>query len=121
MGFNHAVFTQVREVLGDFDLRGIEDVLKVADAERPLCKEMQDAQPRLVAEAFVNFDQLHDRSIYRAEDIRQQEYRMGIERFLRGYATRVPPRPGKASVILCKMIRASASSTPAANRKVLKP
>jgi hypothetical protein len=53
------MLAEVGEVLGDPDLRRGENVLEVADAEGPVTQEMEDAQAGFVAEAFVDFDQLH--------------------------------------------------------------
>lgn len=50
---------EVSEMFGDGDLGKIQDVLKIADAERSLGEEMQDAQPGFVAEAFVDLEQIH--------------------------------------------------------------
>jgi hypothetical protein len=59
MGFHHSILAEIGEVLRDFDLGGVEDFLKMADAKRAIRQEMQNAEPRFIAEAFVNFEQLH--------------------------------------------------------------
>lgn len=48
----------VTQVLGDFDLWLAENVLEMTDAERTFGQQMQDAQPRRITEALVNFGQL---------------------------------------------------------------
>ena len=57
--FEQAVRLQVAQVLGDVDLRFLEHRLKMADAKWRLREQVQDAEPRLVAEALVDFNQLH--------------------------------------------------------------
>ncbi len=59
VGFDHCALAEVGEVLRDFDLRSGENGLEMADAKRAMRKQMQDAQARLITEAFVNFDQVH--------------------------------------------------------------
>jgi hypothetical protein len=59
VGIDHAVLTEIGEVLGYLYLRGGEDFLEMADAERLICKEVEDAQAGFIAEAFVDFDQGH--------------------------------------------------------------
>ena len=54
--FNESVRLQVAQVLGDVDLRLLENGLEVADAKRSLGEQVQDAEPRLVAEALINLD-----------------------------------------------------------------
>ena len=49
-------------MLGNFCLRNLEDVLKVTDTKRPLCKQMDNAQPRCVAEALIYLDQVHNQT-----------------------------------------------------------
>jgi hypothetical protein len=58
-GMDEAVLAEVGEVLGDFDLGGAEDVLEMADAKGPVGEEMKDAEAGLVAEAFVDLDEVH--------------------------------------------------------------
>ena len=53
------MLAQIGEVLGNFHLRGAEDLLKMADTKGTMRKEMQDAQPRFVTETLVNLNQLH--------------------------------------------------------------
>jgi len=45
-------------VLGDLHLGLSQDVLDVADAERAVTQEVEDAQPGRVAQAFVDFDEV---------------------------------------------------------------
>ena len=57
--FHQSMRFQVAEMFGDIDLRLLEHRLEVTDTKRGLREQMQDAQPRLVAKALVNLDQLH--------------------------------------------------------------
>src|SRR5260370_16003320 len=45
-------------MLGDFDLRFTQNLLKVTNAKRRTRQQMQDAQPRLIAEALVDLDEI---------------------------------------------------------------
>jgi hypothetical protein len=47
-------------MLGNLRLRKAENFLKMADAKRTTCKQMNDPQPRGVAETLVDLNQLHD-------------------------------------------------------------
>ncbi len=53
------MFAQIGQVLGNGDLRRPENVLEMAHAEGALREQVQNAQPRFIAEALVNFQQLH--------------------------------------------------------------
>ena len=56
-GGGHELFAaKVSEMFGDSDLGKIQDILEIADTERGLGEEVQDAQPGFVAEAFVDLD-----------------------------------------------------------------
>jgi hypothetical protein len=68
------VLPEIGQVLGNFDLGSIEDVLEMTDAKGPVGKEMEDAQAGLVAEAFVDIDQIHGGCIYLYRYIRPLEY-----------------------------------------------
>ena len=46
-------------MLGNLDLWLAENVLKMADAERRSCEEMENAQPRTIAKALIDLDQVH--------------------------------------------------------------
>ena len=46
-------------MLGNLHLRLTEDFLEMTDTERPLREQMQDAQPRPVAETFVDPNEIH--------------------------------------------------------------
>ena len=48
------MFAQIGKMFGDGDLRRAEDALEVAHAQWPLCQEVQDAQPRFIAETAVD-------------------------------------------------------------------
>jgi hypothetical protein len=50
-------------MLGDFSLRDIENFLKMADAKRTTCKQMDDPQPRGIAKTLVNLNQFHGRNM----------------------------------------------------------
>jgi hypothetical protein len=59
MRLHHPMLAEIGEMLRDFDLRRVENLLKMADTKWPIRKQMEYPQPRFIAEAFVNFDQLH--------------------------------------------------------------
>jgi hypothetical protein len=46
-------------MFGNLDLRLTKDVLKVTDTERRSCKKMENAQPRAIAKALIDLDQIH--------------------------------------------------------------
>jgi hypothetical protein len=46
-------------MFGNLDLRLTKNVLKMADAERRFCKKMENAQPRAIAKALIDLDQVH--------------------------------------------------------------
>ncbi len=50
-------------MLGNLRLRNIENFLEMADAKRTTCKQMDDPQPRGVAETLVNLNQFHGRNM----------------------------------------------------------
>jgi hypothetical protein len=51
---HHASASQVGEVFRNLHLRFAENILKMTDAERRFCEQVQNAKPRPVAKAFVN-------------------------------------------------------------------
>ena len=53
-GPHHSPAPQVSKMFGNFHLRLIEDFLKMADAERRFVQQMQNTQPRPIAEALIN-------------------------------------------------------------------
>jgi hypothetical protein len=57
------MLAEIGEVLGDLSLRDIENFLKMADAKRTTCKQMDDPQPRGIAETLVNLNQFHGRNM----------------------------------------------------------
>ena len=57
-GLDHSLVLQISKVLGDADLGLVEQLLEVADAEGAAGEEIDDAQPRLVAETFVDSDEI---------------------------------------------------------------
>jgi hypothetical protein len=57
------MLAEIGEVLGDFSLRDIENFLKMADAKRTTCKQLDDPQPRGIAETLVNLNQFHGRNM----------------------------------------------------------
>ena len=71
--FHQALLAKVGEVLGNFRLRDIENFLEMADAKRTTCKQMDDPQPRGVAETLVNLNQFHE-GIWCSQYIRQLIY-----------------------------------------------
>jgi hypothetical protein len=50
---------QIGQVLGYLNLRFPEDFLDVADAKRAIVQQMEDAQPRLIAEALIDLNETH--------------------------------------------------------------
>jgi len=58
-GAHHASITQVSEMLRNLDLWLAENVLKMTDAERRSCEKMENAQPRAIAKALIDLDQIH--------------------------------------------------------------
>jgi hypothetical protein len=59
LGGDQPVPAQVGEVLGNRDLRELEDFLEMADAEGSAVEKVKETQPGLVAETAVDLDQLH--------------------------------------------------------------
>ncbi len=57
--FRQAMLAEIGEVLGNFRLRDIENFLEMADAKRTPCKQMDNPQPRGIAETLVNLNQFH--------------------------------------------------------------
>lgn len=70
MRFQQPVFLQVGELLGNLGLGQFERGLHVTDAEGASLKQMEDAQTRFVAEAFVGRNAVH------ATNIQVGEYRV---------------------------------------------
>ena len=62
--FDHALLAEIGEMLGNLRLRDAENFLEMADAKRTTCKQMDDPQPRGVAETLVNLNQFHGRHIH---------------------------------------------------------
>lgn len=56
---DHPAAAEVSQVLGHLHLWFREDLLKVANAQRPLRQQMEQTQTRPIAEAFVDLDQIH--------------------------------------------------------------
>ena len=56
---DEAVLSQVSEVLGNLGLRKLKDLLKVADAQRPLGEEVNDAEASRITETLIDLDQIH--------------------------------------------------------------
>jgi len=54
--FDEAACFEITEVFGDFYLRFSENFLQVADAERAIAEEREDAQAGAVTETFVDAD-----------------------------------------------------------------
>jgi hypothetical protein len=61
--FNHALLAEIGEMLGNLGLRKAQNFLEMADAQRPLCKQVDDPQPRGIAKTLVNLNQFHGRNI----------------------------------------------------------
>jgi hypothetical protein len=62
--FDHALLAEIGEMLGNLGLRKSKDLLKMADAQRSMGKQMDDPQPCSVAETLVNLDQFHGRNMF---------------------------------------------------------
>jgi len=61
--FNHALLAEVGEMLGNFRLWDIENFLEMADAKRTPGKQLNDPQPRGIAETLINLNQFHRRNM----------------------------------------------------------
>ena len=61
--FDHSLLTQIGEMLGDLGLRKAENFLEMTNTKGTPCQQMDDPQPRDVAEAAVNRDQFHQKSM----------------------------------------------------------
>jgi hypothetical protein len=48
-------------MFGNLNLRLTKNVLEVTNAEGRSCKKMEDAQPRAIAKALIDLDQVHIR------------------------------------------------------------
>ena len=57
--FHQAMPAEISEVLGNFRLRDIENFLEMADAKRTTCQQVDDPQPRGIAETLVDPNQFH--------------------------------------------------------------
>lgn len=73
-GGDERVPPEVGEVTGDAGLREFQHRLEVADAERPLRQQVQQAQARGVAETVVDAQQVHAGQQGGEHRIRQGEY-----------------------------------------------
>jgi hypothetical protein len=62
-GLDHSLLTEIGEMLGYLRLRETKNLLKVADTKWTACKQMDDPQPRGVAETLVNLNQFHDQNM----------------------------------------------------------
>lgn len=70
---DHAVLLQIVQVLGDFDLRRIEQLLEVADAQGAAREKMQDAEASLIAKTLIDLYQIHRTSIFLDKNMPQEE------------------------------------------------
>jgi hypothetical protein len=73
MRHDKAFVFQVGEVLGYLDLGLIQQGLKMTHAERPLREQMQNPQPRSIAETLVNPYEIH-LAVYCHRNIPSTEY-----------------------------------------------
>ncbi len=71
---NEAVAAQVGEVTGDFRLWQPQYRLEMTDAQRPLCQQVEQAQPGGITQAVVKFEQLQSLQAKRLFHIRQGKY-----------------------------------------------
>ncbi len=58
-----SMLAEIGEMLGNLGLRDVQNFLEMADAKRTLCKQMDDPQPRGIAETLVNLNQFHARNM----------------------------------------------------------
>jgi hypothetical protein len=56
---HHSSLPKIREMLGYLDLGFLEDALEMADAERRARKQMKNAQPRPIAKALIDLNEVH--------------------------------------------------------------
>ena len=59
-GFDHSGSAEVSQVFGHRHLGQLQDLLEMTNAQRPLLQQMQDAQPRLVTQAPVDLNHIHN-------------------------------------------------------------
>ena len=59
LGLHHSSAPQVGEMFRNFYLRLVQNFLKMTNAERPPREQMQNAEPRLIAQTLVNLNQFH--------------------------------------------------------------
>ena len=59
-------------MLGNFDLRLVQHLLKVTNAERLLIQEVENAKPRRIAKALVDVNQFHARETCPSRNIGQR-------------------------------------------------
>ncbi len=71
---HHLSLAEVGEMLGNLYLGELKDVLKMANAQRPVRQKMDDAKAVGVAEALVNLNEVHVRNIYTFLYIRKSLY-----------------------------------------------
>jgi hypothetical protein len=64
-GHDNAMAAQIGEVLGDFDLRFAQQLLKMADAQGAVAKQVEHPKPGPVAQALINLDKVHGFSMGR--------------------------------------------------------
>ena len=74
-----------------FCLRQIKNVLKVADAERALCQQVDNPQSVRVAEALVNLDQIHESINIRISEYLSMRILKGLVRLSVAFALIVSP------------------------------
>ena len=90
--FNHTLFAEVGEMLGDLGLRNAQNFLEMANAKGTLGKQMDDPQPRGIAETLVNLNQFHGRK-YRGRGYMRQFIYSSIRMFERSQLMADRSRP----------------------------
>lgn len=73
-GLDHFPLPEVGQVLRDLGLRELQDILKMADAQRTFRQQIDNSQADGLAEALIDLDQFHCDHICVNTNIRQHEY-----------------------------------------------
>lgn len=58
-GLDHPVLSEIGELLGNLHLRDVQNLLEMTHAKWPVRQEMDDPQPRDVAEALIDLNEFH--------------------------------------------------------------
>lgn len=63
LAHQYAKLLHVAELLGHFDRLALNNFKKMTNAQRPILKQIKDAQPKFIAEAFVDLNYFHTAEI----------------------------------------------------------